>query len=130
MKKLFLSLFLRDKLIGQLAAAAASAAAAYLVTLLSGLPDFAQPIVSAILNLPEGTAITPATLTVVLAPLFLAVINTVIQEFLIKDNNKVLVDLKATGLYEGKIDGWVGPNAKAAVEKLIDSSADGIQNFR
>lgn len=118
MKRLFLRLFLRDKLIGQIAAAAASALAAYLMTLIPGLPGLVQITLSAALQLPEGTQITQSGLTATLTPIFLAILNALIQELVIRDNNKLLAELKADGVYEGPLDGWVGEIARDSVKAL------------
>lgn len=122
MKRLLLRLFLRDKLIGQIAAAVASAAAAYGMTYVPGAPDLIKIVLVALLQLPEGTDLTQAGLTAALTPVILAVLNTLVQEFVIRDNNKILADLKDAGTYEGKLDGWVGPDAKKALDNIIEQS--------
>lgn len=122
MKRLLLRLFLRDKLIGQIAAAVASAAAAYGMTYIPGAPDLIKVVLVALLQLPEGTDLTQAGLTAGLTPIILALLNSLVQEFVVRDNNKVLADLKEAGTYEGKIDGWVGPQAKKALDDLIEQS--------
>jgi hypothetical protein len=120
MKQLFLRLFLRDRLIGQIASAAAAAAAAYLMTLIPGLPAIAQAALAAALSLPEGATLTQGGLTAALTPVILAVINGVVQELVARDNNKVLAELKLSGVYDGKLDGWVGPIAKKGIKILAD----------
>ena len=134
MKNLFLKLFLKDKFIGQMARAAASVAAGYLVTLIGGLPELLKPFIAIALQLPEGTQLSPENLTAVittfLTTLFLAILNAVIERMLAKDANLVLGDLKASGLYDGPLDGWAGPVARQAVNSAIDTRPDGIQDFR
>jgi hypothetical protein len=119
MKKFLLRLFLRDKFLGQIAQAVAAAAASYAMTYIPGAPEIIEVIVRALLQMPDGTELTHAGLAAALAPIVLALINAVVQEIVTRDNNTVLKELKTFGPYDGKIDGWVGPDAKAAVEKLL-----------
>ena len=122
MKKLFIKLFARDKFLGQLAASAASVAAGYLVSLLPSAPEFVTVFARAFLSLPSDVAITQAGVAAALFPAFLVVIQAVVQHYLVSDNNKVLADLTTTGLYSGKLDGHVGPEARAAVDSLITAN--------
>lgn len=121
MKRILLRLVLRDKFLGQLAAAAASAAAAYGMTLIPGAPGIVSLVVGALLQLPEGTELSQASLAAALTPILLAAINAVVQELVVRDNNSLLADLQDAGVYDGRIDGHVGPVAKAAVDRLIGS---------
>jgi hypothetical protein len=118
LKRLLAALFLRDKFVGQLAAAAAAALAAYLMTFVPGLPAIAQAVIGAALALPEGTVLTHGGLTAALTPIFLAAINAVLAEFVVRDNNRVLDNLADAGIYSGPRDGWVGPLAQDALERL------------
>jgi len=118
LKRILAALFLRDKFLGQLAATAAAALAAYLMTLIPGLPAIAQTVLAAALSLPEGTVLTQGGLTAAFTPIFLAVLNALIAEFVIKDNNRVLTNLADAGVYPGPKDGWVGPIAQGAIERL------------
>ncbi len=133
LKRLVLSLLLKDKLIGQFAATAASFVAGYLVTTLGNLPELLKPFAASLLNLPAGVDFTPENLTAVvvafLTTLFLSILNAITQRVLANDNNKVLQDLRATGLYAGEIDGWVGPVARQAVNKALDAT-ETIQDVR
>ncbi len=118
MKRLFLRLFLHERFLGQLAAAAAAALAAYLLTLIPGAPALVETLIATLLQLPEGTELTQTSLTAALTPLFLALINAIVQELVIRDNNRALDTLQDTGLYPGKKDGWIGPIAQGAIKVL------------
>jgi len=118
MKKLLMRLILREKFIGQIAAASASAAAAYLVSLIPGAPELVVTILGSVLGIPEGSEITTGSVTIVLTPVILAILNAVVQEMVAKDNNKMLTTLTHKGSYTGPLDGWVGPEANAAAKQL------------
>jgi hypothetical protein len=119
MKNLLFRLFLKDKFLGQIAAAVASVAAAYAFTYLPGAPEIEQLLVVSLLQLPDGTELTQAGLTAALTPVILGVINAVVQEVVVRGNNAVLTDLKDAGVYDGKVDGWLGKVAKGAIDSLI-----------
>ncbi len=119
MKKLLLKFVLRDKFVGQIASAAASAAAAWLVSLIPGAPELVITILRSVLEVPQGTEITAAGVTVMLTPVIYSVLSAVVQEMVSKDANVVLNQLKDAGVYSGPIDGWVGPIASEGVEKLV-----------
>ena len=124
MKKLLLKIVLRDKFVGQIASAAASAAAAWLVSLIPGTPELVITVLRSLLDVPPGTELTTGGITVMLTPIIYSILSSVIQELVTKDNNIVLNQLKDAGVYKGPIDGWVGPIASAGVERLVlnDSS--------
>jgi hypothetical protein len=130
LKRIILKLVLRPKLLGQFAAAIAASAAGVLASLVPGLPGFVVQIATVAFQLPEGTELNQMTIAAVLTPLFLAVINAIVAELLRKDNNKVLEDLAAAGVYSGEVDGWIGPRAENGVMQLIRAVPveDGIQN--
>ena len=119
MKNLLFRLFLKDKFLGQIAAAVASVAAAYALTYLPGAPEIVKLLVVSLLQLPEGTQLTQTGLAAALTPIVLALFNAVVQEIVVRGNNAVLTDLKDAGVYEGKVDGWLGKVAKGAIDTLI-----------
>lgn len=119
MKNLLFRLLLKDKFLGQIAAAVAAVAASYALTYLPGAPEVVQILVVSLLQLPEGTELTQSGLTLALTPLILGLINAVVQEVVVRGNNAVLTDLKDAGVYEGKVDGWLGQIAKGAIDTLI-----------
>lgn len=119
MKNILTRIFLKDKFIGQIAAAVASVAAAYIATYVPGVPEVILSVVTAAFDLPEGTHFDQAGITGVLTPVILAWINLAISEFVIRDNNKALEILSKTNLYNGPLDGSVGTQAQAAISILV-----------
>jgi len=105
--------------VGQIASAAASAAAAWLVSLIPGTPELVITVLRSLLDVPPGTELTTGGITVMLTPIIYSILSSVIQELVTGDNNKALTQLKNAGVYAGPIDGWVGPVASAGIERLV-----------
>lgn len=120
MKRMFIKLFFRGKFLGQVSNAAASVAASYLLTLIPKVPDVLMGAVRAMGDLPPDFQFNQATLVAGLSPIIYSGISAVVQEYISKDNNAVLADLKAGGKYDGPLDSWVGPDAQGGIKSLID----------
>lgn len=118
MKNFLLSFLLRERFLGQFIAALVSIFAAWLLAYLPGANQIVVIIVTALFNVPDVASLDHSTITAVLTPLILTFVNAIVQEFLVRGNNTVLAELQDVGVYEGKVDGWFGPNAKKAIDRL------------
>lgn len=119
MKAILLNLFFSGRVKRRISAAIAAAVASYALQLLPGTPEIVSLVFAALLDLPEGTELSQRGLMLALTPTIYAMIEAVVLELRAKGNNKVLKQLQASGYYDGKLDGWVGPQASEAVEKLL-----------
>lgn len=128
LKRLAIHLFLGDKFRGRLSTVVAGAAASYLMAYIPGSPAFVEFLVRLIMDLPDGVEFTHTAVAASLAVPVSYVIDAVIQEFLIRENNKALSALRP--VYEGEIDGFVGPVARHAIEKLLQFPENKIQDER
>jgi len=139
MKRLLIKLFFRAKFVGQIASAIASLVAsgvvAFLFTYLLNAPEWVSSaifmIVGLILEVPEGTVLTPAGvaagLVAILTPFFITLINGVVQNYVTKDNVTALKTLTAAGVYSADLD-WVGPVANEGIERLVAAAEEAVSD--
>jgi len=118
MKNLFLKLFLRPKITSQIASAISGLIAGYVVSVLPNAPEIVTNILGVLMDLPEGSTITQAGVVATVTPLVMILVNAIVQKILTGDNDKALAELQKLGVYNGTLDGWVGPEATRAIQKL------------
>lgn len=133
MKKFLIHTFFTPKFLGPFASLVTGLAAAWVVSVLPGAPEFVTVALDLVMDVaagrvPEvtpGHVITSAELVAFLGPLVALVFNGLIQHSVAKDANKTLEYLKEQGQYDGPIDGWVGDVAFTGLQELTRAMQDG-----
>lgn len=129
-KRRLIKTFFKDKFIGQVSSLGAGLLSAVIVSYLSGAPEFLTYVIDLALNIlsdagVEGydntvrPVVTAAELMTFLTPSISWCITAGVQEWVARDNNKVLQIQQDAGKYDGPLDNWVGPVAQAGMRETI-----------
>lgn len=126
--KNFLMRVYSSPVLGNLAAFVTSVGVSFAVAKVPYVTEVAVFVLTHAGEMPEGFQPTPSAITALLTtfftPFVLAFIKGAIQAVLMKDANKVLEVLSDAGVYQGKMDGWTGPDARESVNQILLKSSD------
>jgi hypothetical protein len=122
MKRILIKLFFQEKFVGQVSTFVASSVAALIISVLPKVPELVTSLLGGAMGIPDGETITKGGLVAALIPAIAWAINAIVQQFVAKDNNALLVELRQEGKYDGPLDGWVGPRATQGVLDVIAES--------
>lgn len=120
MKSWFIKAFFSYRVVSFISTVIASALVSWFLSYLPGFPEIVSEIVRIAFNMAPDQPLTREALIMTLTPLVMSFISEGVKYVIGKDNNATLELLNAAQEYDGPLDSWVGPQAQAGIQALIE----------